>query len=199
MLARYFYRNSAWFADAAMKLDRAWLVNALTSSHTSTLVVGAGVRRSVSISLWSRGYLSVDLHARIPWICSHFKNQPHRNHRSRKQPTRNLRNNLQLKVAGPVDMSLSLLSTSYLVLNIALNIITAFKHAKIIKLLTLFKANFKARFFSKGLRQRLDGFSITSLSQVMSLACRVHQECIRTRVCNAWSLHCGALARRNFK
>ena len=25
------------------------------------------------------------------------------------------------------------------------------------------------------------------------------QECIRTRVCNAWSLHHGALARRNFK
>ena len=25
------------------------------------------------------------------------------------------------------------------------------------------------------------------------------QEYIRTRVCNAWSLHCGALARRNFK
>ena len=25
------------------------------------------------------------------------------------------------------------------------------------------------------------------------------EECIRTRVCNAWSLHCGALARRNFK
>ena len=36
--------------------------------------------------------------------------------RSRKQPTRNLKNDLQLKVAGPVDMSLSLLSTSYLVL-----------------------------------------------------------------------------------
>ena len=34
---------------------------------------------------------------------------------------------LQLKVAGPVDMSLSLLSTFYLVLNIALNIFTAFK------------------------------------------------------------------------
>ena len=68
-----------------------------------------------------------DLHARIPWICSHFKDQPHRNHRSRKQPTRNLKNDLQLKVAGPVDMSLSLLSTSYLILNIALNIITAFK------------------------------------------------------------------------
>ena len=26
-----------------------------------------------------------------------------------------------------------------------------------------------------------------------------NQECIRTRVCNAWSLHYGALARRNFK
>ena len=26
-----------------------------------------------------------------------------------------------------------------------------------------------------------------------------NQECIRTRVCNAWFLHCGALARRNFK
>ena len=106
---------------------RVWLVSALTCAYTSTLVVGAGVRRSVSISLWSRGYLSADLHAMIPWICSHFKDQPHRNHRSRKQPTRNLKNDLQLKVAGPVDMSLSLLSTSYLVLNIALNIITAFK------------------------------------------------------------------------
>ena len=62
-----------------------------------------------------------------PRICSHLKDQPHRNHRSRKQPTRNLKNDLQLKVAGPVDMSLSLLSTSYLVLNIALNIVTAFK------------------------------------------------------------------------
>ena len=78
----------------------------------------------------ARGHLSVDVHARIPWICSHFKDQPHRNHRSRKQPTRNLKNNLQLKVAGPVDMSLSLLSTSYLLLNIALNIITAFKTRK---------------------------------------------------------------------
>ena len=27
----------------------------------------------------------------------------------------------------------------------------------------------------------------------------LRQECIRTRVCNAWSLHYGALARRNFK
>ena len=34
---------------------------------------------------------------------------------------------LQLKVAGPADMSLSLLSIFYLVLNIALNIFTAFK------------------------------------------------------------------------
>ena len=56
-----------------------------------------------------------------------FQRSTAQNHRSRKQPTRNLKNNLQLKVAGPVDMSLSLLSTSLLVLNIALNIITAFK------------------------------------------------------------------------
>ena len=69
----------------------------------------------------------MSVHARIPGICSHFNDQPHRNHRSRKQPTRNLKKDLQLKVAGPVDMSLSLLSTLYLALNIALNIFTAFK------------------------------------------------------------------------
>ena len=34
----------------------------------------------------------------------------------------------------------------------------------------------------------------------MMQACKdIKQECIRTRVCNAWSLHYGALARRNFK
>ena len=36
---------------AAMKLDRVWLVNALTRACTSTVVVGAGVRRSVLISM----------------------------------------------------------------------------------------------------------------------------------------------------
>ena len=46
--------------------------------------------------------------------------------------------------AGLVDASLFLLSTFNLVLNIALNIFTAFKPRENIKLLTRFKANFKA-------------------------------------------------------
>ena len=61
---------------------------------------------------------------------------------------------LQLKVAGEggrVDMSLSLLSTFYFVLNFALN------NAKVIKLLTStrFKSNFKVRFFRKAYPQRM--------------------------------------------
>ena len=112
-----------------MKPDRVWLLSAYEFLHVDAGSGGRGAPISFDQPV-EPGYLSVDLYARIPWICSHFKDEPHRNHLSRKQPTRNLKNNLQLKVAGPVDMSLSLLSTSYLVLNIALNIITAFKTRK---------------------------------------------------------------------